>query len=95
MRVRPAGDHLSGRGRGHSPAPEPHTDSGTGRSARRAVSTPARQATRAAWRRVSTLVSTLLGLLIAVIPTVVLASQISGFVLSVPWWQLGVLAAAT
>lgn len=40
-------------------------------------------------------VSTLLGLLIAVIPTVVLASQISGFVLSVPWWQLGVLAAAT
>lgn len=40
-------------------------------------------------------VSTLLGLLIAVVPTVVLAFQISGFVLSVPWWQLAVLAAAT
>ncbi|WP_406197385.1 hypothetical protein OG920_21470 [Streptomyces europaeiscabiei] len=40
-------------------------------------------------------VSTLLGLLIAMIPTVVLAFQVSGFVLSVPWWQLAVLAAAT
>ncbi|MGW0839344.1 hypothetical protein ACWD26_04115 [Streptomyces sp. NPDC002787] len=40
-------------------------------------------------------VSTLLGLVIAMLPSVVLASQISGFVLSVPWWQLGVLAAAT
>ncbi|WP_149827647.1 hypothetical protein [Streptomyces tailanensis] len=39
-------------------------------------------------------VSTLLGLAIAVIPSVVLAARISGFVLSVPWWQLGVLAAA-
>ncbi|GAB2732352.1 hypothetical protein [Streptomyces bullii] len=39
-------------------------------------------------------VSTLLGLVIAVLPTVVLAARISGFVLSVPWWQLGVLAAA-
>ncbi|MDX3838986.1 hypothetical protein [Streptomyces europaeiscabiei] len=40
-------------------------------------------------------VSALLGLLIAVIPTVVLAFQVSGFVLSVPWRQLAVLAAAT
>ncbi|MEU1849093.1 hypothetical protein ABZ499_07300 [Streptomyces sp. NPDC019990] len=39
-------------------------------------------------------VSTLLGLAIAVLPTVVLAVRISGFVLSVPWWQLAVLAAA-
>ncbi|MEV5437128.1 hypothetical protein AB0K80_14035 [Streptomyces sp. NPDC052682] len=39
-------------------------------------------------------VSTLLGLVIAVVPSVVLAARISGFVLSVPWWQLGVLAAA-
>ncbi|MEU0250847.1 hypothetical protein ABZ192_42490 [Streptomyces sp. NPDC006235] len=39
-------------------------------------------------------VSTLLGLVIAVVPTVVLAARISGFVLSVPWWQLAVLAAA-
>jgi hypothetical protein len=39
-------------------------------------------------------VSTLLGLVIAVLPTVVLAARISGFVLSVPWWQLAVLAAA-
>ncbi|MDX3697159.1 hypothetical protein PV726_44510 [Streptomyces europaeiscabiei] len=37
--------------------------------------------------------STLPGLLIAVIPTMVLAFQVSGFVLSVPWWQLA--AAAT
>ncbi|WP_171108360.1 MULTISPECIES: hypothetical protein [unclassified Streptomyces] len=39
-------------------------------------------------------VSTVLGLVIAVVPSVVLASRISGFVLSVPWWQLAVLAAA-
>ncbi|MFI7408021.1 hypothetical protein ACIBU0_04970 [Streptomyces sp. NPDC049627] len=39
-------------------------------------------------------VSALLGLVIAVIPSVVLAARISGFVLSVPWWQLAVLAAA-
>ncbi|GHH83274.1 hypothetical protein [Streptomyces capitiformicae] len=38
---------------------------------------------------------TLLGLVIAMLPSVVLASRISGFVLSVRWWQLGVLAAAT
>ncbi|MBV7699612.1 hypothetical protein [Streptomyces sp. TRM70350] len=38
--------------------------------------------------------STVLGLVIAVVPSVVLASQISGFVLSVPWWQLAVLAVA-
>ncbi|MER7408212.1 hypothetical protein ABT373_38625 [Streptomyces sp. NPDC000070] len=37
--------------------------------------------------------STLRGLVIAVLPTVVIAARISGFVLSVPWWQLAVLAA--
>ncbi|MBD0842374.1 hypothetical protein [Streptomyces sp. TRM68416] len=39
-------------------------------------------------------VSTLLGLIIAVVPSAVLAARISGSVLSVPWWQLAVLAAA-
>ncbi|PJE97678.1 hypothetical protein CUT44_11125 [Streptomyces carminius] len=38
--------------------------------------------------------SSLLGLVIAVVPSTVLAARISGFVLSLPWWQLGVLAAA-
>lgn len=38
--------------------------------------------------------STLLGLVIAVLPSTVLAFQVTGFVLSVPWWQLGVLATA-
>ncbi|WP_338897436.1 hypothetical protein WBG99_18965 [Streptomyces sp. TG1A-60] len=37
--------------------------------------------------------SILLGLVIAVIPSVVLAAQVSGSVPSVPWWQLAVLAA--
>ncbi|GAB2953260.1 hypothetical protein GCM10023080_009920 [Streptomyces pseudoechinosporeus] len=36
--------------------------------------------------------STVLGLVIALIPSVVLATRINGFVLSVPWWQLAVLA---
>ncbi|MGI5197810.1 hypothetical protein ACQEVY_29980 [Streptomyces sp. CA-288835] len=36
--------------------------------------------------------STVLGLVIALVPSVVLALQINGFVLSVPWWQLAVLA---
>ncbi|MEU0589005.1 hypothetical protein [Streptomyces sp. NPDC006132] len=40
-------------------------------------------------------VSTLLGLIIAMLPTVVIATQISGFVLSIPWGQLGSLLAAT
>ncbi|MFD5479616.1 UbiA prenyltransferase family protein [Streptomyces hawaiiensis] len=40
-------------------------------------------------------VSTLLGLVIALLPTVIIATQISGFVLSVPWVQLGTLLAAT
>jgi hypothetical protein len=37
---------------------------------------------------------TVLGLLIAILPSVVLAFRVTGFVLSVPWWQLGVLATA-
>jgi hypothetical protein len=40
-------------------------------------------------------VSTLLGLIIAMLPTVVIATQISGFVLSIPWGQLASLLAAT
>ncbi|RYJ20637.1 putative ABC transporter integral membrane protein [Streptomyces sp. L-9-10] len=38
--------------------------------------------------------STFLGLVIALIPTVVIANRISGFVLSVPWGQLAILLAA-
>jgi hypothetical protein len=39
-------------------------------------------------------VSTLLGLIIALLPTVVISTRISGFVLSIPWAQLGILLAA-
>ncbi|WP_103531338.1 hypothetical protein [Streptomyces sp. SM11] len=39
-------------------------------------------------------VSTLLGLIIALLPTVIIANRISGFVLSVPWAQLATLLAA-
>lgn len=38
-------------------------------------------------------VSTLLGIIIALIPTTVLAQQVSGFVLSVPWSQMVTLLA--
>lgn len=37
---------------------------------------------------------TVLGLVIAILPSAVLAFRVTGFVLSVPWWQLGVLATA-
>ena len=36
----------------------------------------------------------MLGLVIAILPSVVLAFRVTGFVLSVPWWQLGILATA-
>jgi hypothetical protein len=39
-------------------------------------------------------ISTLLGLLIALLPTTVLAFQIDGFVLSIPWGQILILLAA-
>ncbi|MEV0220018.1 hypothetical protein [Streptomyces sp. NPDC050704] len=39
-------------------------------------------------------VSTLLGLVIALVPTVIISTRISGFVLSIPWAQLATLLAA-